>query len=172
MIKQLLFLFALCLLIPWTNAPAQLPLSPNGSYTVSAAPIDFRLISAQANINKKDYILSSDMSPTIYPLGDNFYRLEFEMARNSRSSLRGNESIQIHFFYDGLRLTFFGDRNGNERPDRHEQRKEHLIRHKQELITEGNRSFMRSADLFIELGRHHVSTPSNVRSLKLHFIFI
>jgi len=149
MIKQLLFLFALCFLIPWTNAPAQLPLSPNGGYTVAAASIDFQLISAQANINKKGYILSSDMSPMVYPLGDNFYRLEFEMARNSRSSLRGNE-----------------------RPDRHEQRKEHLIRHKQELITEGNRSFMRSADLLIELGRHQVSTPGNVCSLKLHFIFM
>jgi len=160
--KRFSLLIAMCLVIPWP-VPAQ---------QVLAAPIDFQLIGAQAAIGKRDYILATEITPVIYPLGENFYRLEFEIQRNSRSSLRGNESVHIHFFYDGLRLTFFGDRNGNERPDRHEQRQEHLIRHKQELITEGNRQFMRSADLHIELGRNQISTPTHLRNLKLHFIFM
>jgi len=171
--KPLFLFFLLCALMPWAvQAQSFPPLSnSNNNYAIPTAAVDFQLIGAQARIDKRDYVLSADMSPVIYPLGDHFYRLEFEMERNSRSSLRGNESIHIHFFYDGLRLTFFGDRNANERPDRHERRQEHLIDHKQELITEGNRSFWRSANLHVELGRNHISTPSNLHSLKLHFIF-
>jgi len=167
--KRLFLFFALCIVIPWPVLAQSFP--PSHNYAISAASVDFQLIGAQATINKKAYVLSQDTSPMIYPLGDHFYRLEFDMQRNSRSSFRGNESIHIHFFYDGLKLTFFADRNGNERPDRHERRQEHFIRHKQELITEGNRNFMRSADLLIELGRDQISTPTNIRGLKLHFIF-
>jgi len=181
--KGLFLFFALCIVIPppvqaqsWppqsvppsNNSPA-----PSNNYAVSAAPVDFQLIGAQATINRREYVLSQEVSPMIYPLGDHFYRLEFDMERNSSSSLRGNENIHIHFFYDGLRLTFFPDRDGDERPSRYEMRRrqEHFVRHKQELIVEGNRRFMRSAELLVELENKQISTPTNVYDLKLHFIF-
>jgi|GEM_PF-547740 len=147
--------------------------APQQGYAIAAeVPIDFRLLHAQADINKKDYVLSQSAPPIVYPLGENFYRLELKMKRNSRKSWRGEEAVKLHFYYDGLVLTFFGDRNRNERPDRYESSSEHLIRHKHEQITEGNRTFMRSVDLHIELGRGEVSAPSGLRRLQLHFIFL
>jgi len=169
--KRLFFLLILCVVTPCGIQAQPFPQPNTNSQAISVSSVDFQLIGAQAHIGKREYVLSANISPIIYPLGDNFYRLEFEIERNSRSSFRGNERVHIHFFYDGLRLTFFGDRNGNERPDRHEKRQEHLIRHKQELITEGNRRFMRSTDLFIDLERNHITAPTNLRYLKLHFIF-
>jgi len=163
-----------CAATPFAASIAQAQPTPQGGYAIaaSAAPIDFRLLHAQANINKKDYVLSPDEPPIVYPLGENFYRLELKMKRNSRKSWRGDETVKVHFFYDGMALTFFGDRNGNERPDRREKRQEHLIRHKHEMVTEGNRSFMRSVDLHIELFGGEVSSASSLRSLRLHFIFM
>jgi len=159
---------------PFSTTVAHAQPTPQGGYSIAApaAPIDFRLLHAEANIGKKDYVLSPDVPPVVYPLGENFYRLELKMKRSSRKSWRGDETVKVHFFYDGMALTFFGDRNGNERPDRREKRQEHLIRHKQELVTEGNRSFMRSVDLHIELFGGEVSSASSLRSLKLHFIFL
>jgi len=159
---------------PFVSSVAHAQHTPQGGYAIAAAaaPIDFRLLNAQANIGKKDYILSPDVPPVVYPLGENFYRLELKMKRNSRKSWRGDETVKVHFFYDGMALTFFGDRNGNERPDRHEKRQEHLIRHKHELVTEGNRTFSRSVDLHVELFGGEVSSASSLRSLKLHFIFL
>jgi len=159
---------------PFATNVARAQQTPQGGYAIAAAaaPIDFRLLHAQANIGKKDYVLSPDEPPVVYPLGENFYRLELRMKRNSSKSWRGDETVKVHFFYDGMALTFFGDRNGNERPDRREKRQEHLIRHKHEMVTEGNRSFMRSVDLHIELFGGEVSSASSLRSLKFHFIFM
>jgi len=170
---RLLALLIICAATPFatTNAHAQ-PIAPGGYAIADTPPLDFRLLHAQANIGKKDYVLSPDDSPIVYPLGENFYRLELKMKRNSRKSWRGSETVKVHFFYDGMALTFFGDRNGNERPDRREKRQEHLIRHKHELVTEGNRTFSRSVNLHVELFGGEVSSASSLRSLKLHFIFL
>jgi len=167
-----LALFA-CTVSSFATSAARAQQSSQGGYAIAdAPPLDFRLLHAQANLGKKDYILSPEDSPIVYPLGENFYRLELKMKRNSRKSWRGSETVKVHFFYDGMVLTFFGDRNGNERPDRREKRQEHLIRHKHELVPEGNRTFSRSVDLHIELFGGEVSSASSLRSLKLHFIFI
>jgi len=175
LVSRLLFVALIaCTAAPFPANLASAQAAPQGGYAIAAAaaPIDFRLLHAQANIGKKDYILSPDVPPVVYPLGENFYRLELKMKRNSSKSWRGDETVKVHFFYDGMALTFFGDRNGNERPDRREKRQEHLIRHKHELVTEGKRSFMRSVDLHVELFGGEVSSASSLRSLKLHFIFM
>ncbi|KXU35463.1 hypothetical protein AXK11_06390 [Cephaloticoccus primus] len=147
------------------------PPPPAYSIATVAHPIDFRLLAARATINKRDYVLSDQHPPLVTPVGENLYRLELHLRRNSRKSWRGEEKVSVHFFYDGFALTFFGDRNRNERPDQREGRQEHLIRHKEEVVTEGNRSFVRPVELLIELGRGEVSSPSSLRSLQLHLIF-
>jgi len=170
---RLLLALLACTAAAFTAGVARAQPLPQGGYPISApAPLDLRLLHAQANIGKKDYTLSPDAPPIVYPLGENFYRLELKMKRNSRKSWRGDETVKVHFHYDGVALTFFGDRNGNERPDRREKRQEHLIRHKYELVTEGNRTFNRSIDLHLELFGGEVSSASSLRSLKLHFIFL
>jgi len=172
--RLLLLALVICAAAPFAANVAHAQPTAQGGYAIAAtaAPIDFRLLHAQANLSKKDYVLSPDVPPVVYPLGENFYRLELKMKRNSRKSWRGDETVKVHFFYDGMALTFFGDRNGNERPDSREKRQDHLIRHKHEMVTEGNRSFMRSVDLHVELFGGEVSSASSLRSLKLHFIFM
>jgi len=146
--------------LPKAVAPAPLP-----------ANLDFRIVEARATIDRREYTMERHNRPVITSLGDDTYRLDLTLTRASRSSLRGDETLRIHFYYDGLELIFFGDRNDNRRLDRREPSMRYLINHTREIVTKGDRRYIQPLELNVTLKREHITSAHSLRSLDMSLIF-
>jgi len=135
------------------------------------AELNFRIREARARIGSRDYVLDFRNRPVITAVGDNTYRLDLTLQRDSRASLRGDETLTTHFYYDGTELVFFGDKNRNQRFDRREAGVRHLITHTREFVTQGNKRFAQPRNLDITLRREHLSSYQRVDTLWLRLMF-
>jgi len=183
------FAVFLCVVLPGCAAFLEVLTAPiNTTPSTSAAPIktpppqksspalpvhlNFRILNARAQISGRDYIMDSTTRPIITALGENTYQLELTLRRDSNSSLRGDETVITHFYYDGVELLFFGDLNGNQRLDRREPSMRHIISHTQEVISEGNKHYLQPLHLTITLNRQHFRTWQRIGNVELQLIFI
>jgi len=147
------------------QTPAQAPLLPNTSR------VDFRILEGRVTISRRSYVLDTFERPVITPLGGDVYQLEMKFRRDSKNSFRGDEVIVTKFWYDGVELIFFRDANNNNRLDRHESNVRYVIRHKQEIVAEGDKRFARGRELTVSLAREHTNSVMSVRDLSLTLLF-
>jgi len=134
--------------------------------------LDFRILEAHARISGRDYVMDASERPVITALGGDTYRLDLTLRRDSNSSLRGDETLTTHFYYDGAELIFFADRNGNHRFDRRESYVRYLITHTQEIITDGNRRYVQLRSLNVSLRDKHLDSWSRVKTLEMRLVFV
>lgn len=83
---------------------------------------NFKVESGSAIINWKDYNLNlhPDNTPIIKKIWDNEYSMNLVFLRNSNSSMRWPENIEIKFNYDWENIIFFWDKNRNDNFDKNE----------------------------------------------------
>jgi len=69
------------------HTPRPLPATP-GSTTTNLPPadLDFRIVDARARIGGRDYVMDVADRPVITALGDDTYRLDLILRRDSKSS--------------------------------------------------------------------------------------
>jgi len=128
--------------------------------------IKFSILNGRAKVWSREYILNPRNTPTITHLHSNVYEINMVFQRDSRSSIRGDETIKLHFQYDGDKITFFRDRNRNEVWDRYEWWRSFDITHTEEYRRYWNRSYITDATYLITLERDHISSSQNVRELQ------
>jgi|GEM_PF-2568830 len=133
--------------------------------------VDFKVINARAIIGSRDYVLDIRDKPIISKIAGNLYQLDLVMRRDSKVSLRGNERITTHFYYDGTELIFFGDKNHNYNFDRSESGKMYHIRYKQEVVLQDKKSFFQKSMLSINLQRQHINSNNKVKDLSFDIYF-
>jgi len=134
--------------------------------------LDFRIVDARARIGGRDYVMDVADRPVITALGDDTYRLDLILRRDSKSSWRGDETLSTHFYYDGAELIFFADRNGNHRFDRRENHVRYLISHTQEIITDGNKRYVQARSLEAVLRDKHLDSAQRVKTLEMRIAFV
>lgn len=80
---------------------------------------NFMIESGSAKINWKDYVLNlnPNFSSEVKQIWDNEYSMILRFVRDSNSSMRWPEDIEIKFYYDWNRIIFFGDKNRNNNFD-------------------------------------------------------
>lgn len=104
--------------------------SPSNSNNINNSPIlneeinesfpNFKIESGSAIINWKDYKLSlhPDNAPVIKKIWDNEYSFNLLYIRDSSSSMRWPENVEIKFSYDWKNIIFFWDKNINDNFDK------------------------------------------------------
>jgi len=137
----------------------------------SPANINFRIIDAYADISGRNYVMDARLTSVITLVSDKIYQLELVLKRNSKSSLRSDETIITHFYYDGLELIFFGDKNKNLRFDKNESGKRYLVLHTFEIVQKDNKTYLNPSNLIIDLKREHISSWQRLNSLTLQILF-
>jgi len=152
-------------------AAVTVPSPKPGRIDIQPAHIDFRVVDAKAMIGKREYIFDVRQRPDITALGENIYQMDLTLRRDSKHSLRADETITTHFYYDGMELIFFGDKNHNQRLDRKESTARYLISHTRELITKNNKRYLQARNLDVELKSRHISSYQRVNSLDIRLIF-
>lgn len=135
--------------------------------------IDFRVLSGSMYIWGNWYIMDIRQRPEIKAIWNNFYEMEVDFLRDSKSSLRWPEKIKLNFYYDGVELIFFGDKNKNYSIDRNESGVRYIIKSKEEIIKRWNKKSFEFKTMDIKLDKAHISSHSYSRihdfSLKILF---
>jgi len=142
------------------------------NFAQAKTKLNFRIINAYADIGGRDYVMDIHLRPIITLVNNNIYRLELTVKRDSNSSLRANEIIITHFYYDGLELIFFADKNRNQLFDSNENGKRYIISHTFELVRQNNKIHMQNRILPVDLQRKHVISAHKLHELRMQLLFI
>jgi len=152
------------------HANSDIPKQTN--FAAKPANLNFRVLEAYADISGRSYVLDPHNRAQIVQVNDKTYQLELTLKRNSNSSLRGDEKIITHFYYDGLELIFFGDRNKNQIFDRSENAKRYLITHTFEIVQKDGKTYGQGRLLKVDLERKHLSSGQKIKNLTLQLLFL
>lgn len=140
--------------------------------------LDFTIDNATARIkilwSTKDYVLNNRYYPQITRVSENFYNVILIMKRNSNSSLRWDQKVELNFRYDWRELIFFEDRNNNNRFDRGEDWKRYRINNKKTIRIQRDNSgsliYPSNKKIKIHLSDDEV-TSYNIKNLELDLYF-
>lgn len=142
--------------------------------------LDFNFEEARCKIHQfwgsKEYVLNKRYTPIIRKVTwkDNYYTVTFIMRRNSRSSMRWDRTVELNFYYNGRRLIFFNDRNGNSEFDKREWGNLTKIKNNKWVFIENYRwwKFIHKwwKDKFIKLREKDITTR-NIKNMTLKLDF-